>query len=47
LFTINPGPHHRICDSRIWKVDEERLRELGSATDFNRKGDCEIYFYAA
>jgi hypothetical protein len=28
-------------------VDEERLRELGPATDFNRVGNTEIYFYSS
>jgi hypothetical protein len=26
-------------------VDEKRLRELGPATDFNRVGSVEIYFF--
>jgi hypothetical protein len=46
LFLINPGPHHRISNSSICKVDERRLHELGPASDFNRVGDSEIYFYA-
>jgi hypothetical protein len=46
LFLINPGPHRRVSHSSIWKVAEERLHELGPATDFNRVGKSEIYFYA-
>ena len=45
LFLINPGPHRRISDSSITKVDEERLRDLGSAIDFARVGKSEVYFY--
>jgi hypothetical protein len=46
LFLINPGPHRRISHSSIWRTDERRLHELGPATDFNRVGNSEIYFYA-
>jgi hypothetical protein len=46
LFLINPGPHRRISHSSIRKADEWRLRELGSATGFNRVGNSVIYFYA-
>jgi hypothetical protein len=46
LFLINPGPHRRISHSSICKADERRLHELGPATDFNRVGKSEIYFYA-
>jgi len=28
-------------------VDEKRLRDLGPATDFNRVGSVEIYFYSS
>jgi hypothetical protein len=45
LFLINPGPHRRISHSTICKADERRLNELGPATDFNRVGNSEIYFY--
>jgi hypothetical protein len=47
LFLINPGPHRRISHSSICKADERRLRELGPATDFNRVGNSEVYFYAS
>jgi hypothetical protein len=47
LFLINPGPHHRISHSSICKADERRLHELGPATDFNRVGNSEVYFYAS
>jgi hypothetical protein len=47
LFLMNPGPHRRISHSSICKADERRLRELGPATDFNRVGNSEIYFYAS
>jgi hypothetical protein len=47
LFSLNPGPHRRISHSSIFEVDEERLRELGPATDFNRVGNTEIYFYSS
>jgi hypothetical protein len=46
LFNVNPGPHRRITHSSISEVDEKRLRELGPATDFNRMGSTEIYFYS-
>jgi hypothetical protein len=47
LFLTNPGPHRRISHSSICKADERRLHELGPATDFNRVGSSEIYFYAS
>jgi hypothetical protein len=47
LFLTNPGPHRRISHSSICKADERRLYELGPATDFNRVGSSEIYFYAS
>ena len=47
LFNVNPGPHRRITHSSIGEVDEKRLRELGPATDFNRVGSVEIYFYSS
>ncbi len=47
LFSVNPGPHRRIGLSNICEVDEKRLRELGPATDFNRVGSVEIYFYSS
>ena len=46
LFALNPGPHRRISHSSICEVDEKRLRELGPATDFNRVGSVEIYFFS-
>jgi hypothetical protein len=46
LFSVNAGPHRRISHSSIFEVDEERLLELGPATDFNRVGNTEIYFYS-
>jgi len=46
LFNVNPGPHGRITHSSIGEVDEKRLRELDPATDFNRVGSTEIYFYS-
>jgi hypothetical protein len=47
LFNVNPGPHRGIAHSNIGEVDEKRLRELGPATDFNRVGSSEIYFYSS
>jgi hypothetical protein len=47
LFSVNPGPHRRISHSSICEVDEKRLRDLGTATDFNRVGGTEIYFYSS
>src|SRR5260370_38936590 len=47
LFSVNPGPHRRISHSSICEVDGKRLRELGPATDFNRVGNVEIYFYSS
>jgi hypothetical protein len=46
LFILNPGPHRRISESSISKVDEERLRDLGSASDVSRVGESEVYFYS-
>src|SRR5215831_17036105 len=46
LFLINPGPHRRISESSIHKVNEERLRDLGSASDVARVGKAEVYFYS-
>ena len=45
LFALNPGPNHRIADSKIWKVDEQRLKELPPATIVNRIGSAQIFFY--
>jgi hypothetical protein len=47
LFSVNPGPHRRISHFNICEVNEKRLRELGPATDFNRVGSVEIYFYSS
>ena len=47
LFSANPGSHRKISYSNICEVDEKRLRELGPATDFNRVGSVEIYFYSS
>jgi hypothetical protein len=47
IFSVSPGPHRRISHSNIYEVDEKRLRELGPATDFNRVGSTEIYFYSS
>jgi hypothetical protein len=45
LFTLNAGPRHRIADSKIWKVDEQRLTQLGKAKAVNRVGSNQIHFY--
>jgi hypothetical protein len=45
LFAVNPGPNRRIADSRIWRVDEQRLSELGQATNVDRIGSAQIHFY--
>jgi hypothetical protein len=47
LFSVNPEPHRRISHSSIGEVDEKRLHELGPATDFNRVGSTQIYFYSS
>ena len=47
LFSVNPGPHRRISHFNICEVNEKRLCELGPATDFNRVGSVEIYFYSS
>jgi hypothetical protein len=47
IFSVSPGPQRRISYSNICEVDENRLRELGPATDFNRVGRVEIYFYSS
>jgi hypothetical protein len=46
VFSVSPGPHRRIRHSNICEVDEKRLCELGPATDFNRVGSVEIYFFS-
>jgi hypothetical protein len=46
-FSVSPGPQRRISYSNICEVDENRLRELGPATDSNRVGSVEIYFYSS
>ena len=46
LFVVNPGPNRRIADSKIWKVDEQRINELGQAKNVNRIGNSQIYFYS-
>jgi len=45
LFAVNPGPNRRIADSKIWKVEKQRLNELGQAKDVGRIGSAQIYFY--
>ena len=45
LFVLNPGPHRGISHSSIWNVTEEELHKRGKASDYNRVGDCEMYFY--
>jgi len=47
LFTLNPGPHHKISHSEIWKVSENRISESGEASNVARVGDCSLYFYAS
>src|SRR5258708_17296705 len=47
LFSVNPGPHRRIGLSNICEVDEQLLRELGPATDFNLVGSVYIDFYSS
>jgi hypothetical protein len=37
FFSVSPRPHRRISHSNICEVGEKRLRELGPATDFNRR----------
>jgi hypothetical protein len=46
LFAVGLGPNRRIADSKIWKVDEHRLREMGAAKVVDRIGKCQIYFYS-
>jgi hypothetical protein len=45
LFALQPGPHRKISHSEIWKVKENRIAELGQASDLALVGDCAIYFY--
>src|ERR1700682_5180804 len=45
LFAVNPGPNRRIAQSKIWKVDEQRLNELGPPKNVDRIGHSRIYFY--
>jgi hypothetical protein len=47
LFTLQPGPHRKISHSEIWKVDENRIAELGQASDLALVGDCAFYFYSS
>jgi hypothetical protein len=46
VFSVSPGPQRRISHSNICEVDEKRLCALGPATDFNRVGSVEIYFFS-
>ncbi|MBV9128843.1 MAG: hypothetical protein JO298_00465 [Verrucomicrobia bacterium] len=46
LFIINPGPNRRIAHSNIWKVDEQRLNELGPAKNVDLVGNSKMYFYS-
>jgi hypothetical protein len=46
LFVVNPGPNRRIAHSKIWKVDEQRLSQLGLAKNIDRIGNSKIYFYS-
>ena len=45
LFALNPSPHGKISHSEIWKVKENRIRELGEPSKLARVGDSSIYFY--
>jgi hypothetical protein len=45
LFAVNPGPNRGIAQSKIWKVDEQRLNELGPPKNVDRIGHSRIYFY--
>jgi len=47
LFVLNPESHCRISHSTLCEIDEERLRELGSPTDFHIVGNTEVYFYSS
>ena len=47
LFSLNPGPFGKISHSEIWEVDENRITELGEASELAQVGDCTIYFYAS
>lgn len=47
VFALNPGPQHKISHSEIWKVNQNRIGELGEASDLARVGDGSIYFYAS
>jgi hypothetical protein len=46
LFNVNPRPHRRISNASLGEVDGKRLGEVGPATDFNRVGSAEIYYYS-
>ena len=46
LFTLQPGPHRKISHSEIWKVDENRISELGEGSALALVGDCALYFYS-
>jgi hypothetical protein len=46
LFIVNPGPNRRIAHSKIWKVDEKRLNELGPAKSVERIGNSKVSFYS-
>jgi hypothetical protein len=47
LFAVNPGPNRRIADSKIRRVDEQRLDELGEAKDVDRIGSSSDLFLSS
>ena len=47
LFTLHPGTHRKISHSKIWKVADNRIAELGQASDLALVGDCAIYSYSS
>jgi len=46
LFALNPGPYHCMNQSKVWKVDEGRLAQLGRAPKVHCIGGCRIHHYA-
>ena len=44
LFTLQLGPHRKISHSEIWKVDDNRIAELGEGSDLELVGDCARIF---
>jgi hypothetical protein len=47
LFALKPGPFRKVSHSEVWKVNANRITELGEPSNLARLGDSIIYFYAS